>query len=83
MMKSSYWGDEHALRILEETLGIRFVLTDSQTKSVLCGPEHDIAWKPKYHAVLILDRETKHYRPVSKNDKFLFSRDEIARFIDL
>lgn len=76
MMKNSYWGDEHALRILEERLSMRFLILhpDGSTQHPL---DHrcSAAWRPDHVAMLILNQ--KHYQPISYDGRYVFCADDL------
>lgn len=85
-----YWGEQHAMRIIEESTGLRFLIISDQTVNphqpqVTCSLSwyHSPEYKPKAYAILYLQHE--HYMPVSLNTQFVFAwRDlplDFQRFV--
>lgn len=76
MMKNTYWGDEHALRVLEERLCMRFLILhpDGSTQHPL---DHrcSAAWRPDHVAMLLLSQ--KHYQPISYEGRYVFCADDL------
>jgi hypothetical protein len=65
-----YWGDQHAMRIIEEYTGLRFLVisdltTDSRSPKVTPSLYwyHSCGYSPRAYAILY--QPSQHYQPVS------------------
>jgi hypothetical protein len=78
MQTTLFWGEEFAMRTMEQKTRIRFliinrVLGRTDVYPSLCW-YHDESYVPKYYAILFLDiGRCNHYRPVSYRGKFIWS----------
>ncbi len=77
MNPSLYWGEQHAVRVLEEYFRIRMLVfcSDFQT-SRLCW-NYNSSYKPICYGVLLLSGQ--HYQPVSINRKFIWAWTDMPR----
>lgn len=77
LLKRSYAGDEHALRVLESQLQVRFLVLDgtycTARYPVVHAPERQ--FRPQYCAMLYA--ESGHYSPISYNGQFVWRLDQL------
>lgn len=62
MMKSSFWGDQNAIRILEEYFQIWFLILSTETQDARLMMYHQEGFYPQYYAILWLNHN--HYEPM-------------------
>lgn len=75
MMRSIYWGEEHACRIIEEKTKMRFLIINDDIESPSMGRFYNDNYKPGHYAILFLS--CNHYSPVSINGRFIFTWEDI------
>ena len=81
MNPSLYWGDEHALRILEERLQCIFLIF-SYNHGLHMPIDHteSSSYNPTHYTMLYLSGKNemcKHYRPISYKGQWVFSLKDL------
>lgn len=67
----SYWGDEMAVRILQEQLGISFLIFTRQSGKIKLSQQYGEIAEPYTGKYLMLMLETLHYSPIRHKGRFL------------
>ena len=85
MMQSSYWGEEHACRIVEETYNIRFLIFDGDYEKFEVNHSY---YSPTYNHGNQLDycfiyKANSHYMPVLFQDKSKWKWEQLPREVQL
>jgi hypothetical protein len=89
MMTRSYWGDEHALRVLEDVCGVRFIVLNSESKNVAFS-YRDIEPRDPLVPVnrfILLSLHHRHYEVICFEKArgkwlFAFKEDELPAVIE-
>ena len=66
--KSQYWGEAHAVRIMERVLKVHFIVVDKRTQTLLWTDHHELG--SRYFAVLL--KSPAHYELLSIRGRYLF-----------
>lgn len=84
--KSTYWGNEFDLRMLEEYLGVHFIVVSNEGKVQYLAMEHDPGFEP--HLFCLLYRrewpgEMPHYQglKLAKTGAMSFTKEELPRVV--
>lgn len=72
---SRYWADHHALRMIEETFRVRFVVLNEESQLPTLTWYHSHDYKPIFYCFLYLNGQ--HYEPLSLGDRFVWKWEEI------
>ena len=75
MMKSSFWGEEYAIRQLESMLRIKIIVLNGDIKSFSKSLKHEYEYTPDKYVMVYL--ESKHYSLVSYNEQTVFTYDNL------
>lgn len=81
MLKSDYWGEEHACRIIEEQTQMRFLIISGDRKAPHLCWYHSKKFKPTHYTLLFLHGQ--HYCPISLNDRFIFEWKDIPHDVQV
>lgn len=80
MMLPDYWGDDHAIRILEERLNVRFLtLHDNGVGQFPLDHSKESRFNPEHIALLFQTQNC--YMPLSYNSQYVFRRDTVPETI--
>lgn len=74
MLEKSYWGEQHACRVLEEYFKMRFLIIHDDIKRPSICWYHTPGFTQQMFGVLYLSGQ--HYSPVSINEQFIYKWDE-------
>jgi hypothetical protein len=86
MMKSSYWGEQHACRIIEETFNIRFLIFDGDSEASQVNQYYSKSYGRNHLSSLdycFLYKHNHHFMPISYKDKFKWKWENLPREVQL
>lgn len=72
-----YWGDEMAVTILQEQLGITFLIFTRDSGKIKLSQQYGEIVKPFTGKYLMLLLQTLHYRPIKYEDRFMHTFEQL------
>ena len=76
MLHSSFWGEQHCCRIIEEQTQMRFLIFNGDMEMPQVTWYHSKDFAPKSYCLLYLHHN--HYRPVSWRGQFVFDWEQLS-----
>jgi hypothetical protein len=79
MMSSTYWGEQHACRMIEEKSNMRFFIFNGDLQKPQLSWYHSSSYSPSHYCFLYLSGQ--HYSPVSLWGDFIYLWENIPTHI--